>query len=247
MAAEPAGRSAGSARSTKVTRSESARGRGSGPTIRGWTPSCSATVTGATSSTRYRYWRLEAIVADLDLRRHPFHVAVENFAARLQHRVGGPDGERVHRRRGPHRGPAPLEPPRRDGHRPLPARPPPRHRRRARRVGADEGLPLLGIDNLPGAVPLETVRPCRSAACCCSGRRGRGCRRRRVRPARSLAVDRSVRIDPFDQRGAAAAIAMHAWVRQHVFAQPPRPTRGASGSFDLRPKGGRPIRPPPRA
>ena len=28
---------------------------------------------------RYRYWRHEAIVADLDTRRHPFHVAIENW------------------------------------------------------------------------------------------------------------------------------------------------------------------------
>ena len=28
---------------------------------------------------RYRYWRREAIVADLDRRRHPFHVAIENW------------------------------------------------------------------------------------------------------------------------------------------------------------------------
>ena len=28
---------------------------------------------------RYRYWTLDAIVADLDLRRHPFHVAIENW------------------------------------------------------------------------------------------------------------------------------------------------------------------------
>jgi tRNA G18 (ribose-2'-O)-methylase SpoU len=28
---------------------------------------------------RYRYWRREAIVADLDERRHPFHVAIENW------------------------------------------------------------------------------------------------------------------------------------------------------------------------
>lgn len=28
---------------------------------------------------RYRYWRLEAIVADLDGRRHDFHVAIENW------------------------------------------------------------------------------------------------------------------------------------------------------------------------
>lgn len=28
---------------------------------------------------RYRYWRMEAIIADLDIRRHPFHVAIENW------------------------------------------------------------------------------------------------------------------------------------------------------------------------
>src|ERR1700712_2957616 len=28
---------------------------------------------------RYRYWRLDAIVADLDRTRHPFHVAIENW------------------------------------------------------------------------------------------------------------------------------------------------------------------------
>lgn len=28
---------------------------------------------------RYRYWKREAIVADLDQRRHPFHVAIENW------------------------------------------------------------------------------------------------------------------------------------------------------------------------
>ena len=27
---------------------------------------------------RYRYWSMAAIVADLDERRHPFHVAIEN-------------------------------------------------------------------------------------------------------------------------------------------------------------------------
>jgi hypothetical protein len=28
---------------------------------------------------RYRYWTVEAIVADLDPRRHAFHVAIENW------------------------------------------------------------------------------------------------------------------------------------------------------------------------
>jgi tRNA G18 (ribose-2'-O)-methylase SpoU len=32
---------------------------------------------------RYRYWSVDAIVADLDERRHPFHVAVENWTSDL--------------------------------------------------------------------------------------------------------------------------------------------------------------------
>ncbi|MCB1027979.1 MAG: rRNA methyltransferase, partial [Microthrixaceae bacterium] len=28
---------------------------------------------------RYRYWRTEAVKADLDAHRHPFHVAIENW------------------------------------------------------------------------------------------------------------------------------------------------------------------------
>src|SRR3954470_22252923 len=34
----------------------------------------------------YRYWSREAIVADLDTRRHPFHVAIENFGH--DHNIG---------------------------------------------------------------------------------------------------------------------------------------------------------------
>ena len=78
---------------------------------------------------RYRYWRTDAVVADLDASRHTFHVAIENwghdfnigsvvrtanaFNAAAFHIVGQ----------------APLEPARCDGHRPLPARAPPPHRR----------------------------------------------------------------------------------------------------------------------
>jgi hypothetical protein len=62
---------------------------------------------------RYRYWSNDAIVADLDTRRHPFHVAIENF----QHdRNIGTVGQTK------------VEPPGGDGHRPLrPPPPPPRH------------------------------------------------------------------------------------------------------------------------
>ncbi|MGZ4561608.1 MAG: TrmH family RNA methyltransferase, partial [Mycobacteriaceae bacterium] len=34
----------------------------------------------------YRYWRRESIVEELDTRRHPFHVAIENFGH--DHNIG---------------------------------------------------------------------------------------------------------------------------------------------------------------
>ena len=50
-----------------------ARGRGS------TTPGCSREGDRRNVVDRYRYWTLEAIVADLDTRRHDFHVAIENW------------------------------------------------------------------------------------------------------------------------------------------------------------------------
>ena len=112
---------------------------------------------------RYRYWRVEAIVADLDRRRHPFHVAVENwvhdlnigtvvrnanaFLARAVHIVG--------RRRWNRRGAMMTEVYQHVEHHPSFAR----FAEWARR----EGLPVVGIDNLPGAVSIydaEIPRRC---------------------------------------------------------------------------------------
>ncbi|HEY0690086.1 MAG TPA: TrmH family RNA methyltransferase, partial [Kribbella sp.] len=104
---------------------------------------------------KYRYWRLDAIVADLDLRRHPFHVAIENwqhdlnigsvvrtanaFLAREVHIVGN----RKWNRRG-----AMVT----DRYQHV------RHHPRLADLASyagELGLPVIGIDNLPGAVPLE--------------------------------------------------------------------------------------------
>ncbi len=88
---------------------------------------------------RYRYWRMEAIVADLDTQRHPFHVAIENWQHDMN--IGSIvrsanaflAGHRAH-----HRSP-PLEQARGDGHRSLPARGAPRRRRDLRRLGCGGG------------------------------------------------------------------------------------------------------------
>ncbi len=168
---------------------------------------------------RYRYWTIEAIVADLDPRRHDFHVAIENWQHDFNIGTIVRTANAFLAARGAHRRQPALEPARRDGHRPLPARPAPRgRRRRSRRTCATQpGGPvaLWGIDNLPGSLHLETTR-CRAGSASCSARRARGC----PTPARE-ACDATFSIAQFGSTrsinaSAAAAIAMHAWVRAHA-------------------------------
>jgi tRNA G18 (ribose-2'-O)-methylase SpoU len=163
----------------------------------------------------YRYWRVEAIVADLDERRHPFHVAIENwthdrnigavvrnanaFLAATAHIVG--------RRRWNRRGAMVTE--------------------RYQHVmyhpdidalaawAGDHGLPLVGIDNLPGAVDLRTATL--PAACVLVfGQEGPG-----LSSAARTAVDAVLSIPQFGSTrsinaGVASGIAMYEWVRRHA-------------------------------
>jgi tRNA G18 (ribose-2'-O)-methylase SpoU len=77
------------------------------------------------------------------------------------------------------------------------------------------GLPLLGIDNLPGAVPIESAR-LPEACVLVFGQEGPGLTEAmRATCATTLSIaqfgsTRSI------NAGAAAAIAMHTWVRQHA-------------------------------
>ncbi len=163
----------------------------------------------------YRYWTREAIVADLDTRRHDFHVAVENwghdfnigslvrtanaFAAKEVHIVG--------RRRWNRRGAMVT-----DRYQHL------RHHENVDTLGrwaADEGIPVIGIDNLPGAVPLETFELPRRCVLL-FGQEGPGLTdeaRAFVSVVCSIAQFGSTRSI---NAGAAAAIAMHAWIQRHA-------------------------------
>ncbi len=170
---------------------------------------------------RYRYWRLEAIVDDLDRRRHPFHVAIENFThdlnigsvvrtanaflAREVHIVG--------RRRWNRRGAMVTD---RYQH--------VRHHEDADALAAwaaDAGLPLIGIDNLPGRGADRDRGRCRGRASCSSGRRATASLRRRTRACASVLSITQYGSTRSINAGAAAAIAMHAWIRQHEFGQEP--------------------------
>jgi tRNA G18 (ribose-2'-O)-methylase SpoU len=168
---------------------------------------------------RYRYWTVEAIRADLDTRRHPFHVGIENwahdlnigsivrtanaFAAQAVHIVG--------RRRWNRRGAMVT-----DRY---------QHVRHHEDVGTlvawarAEGLPVLGIDNLPGSVPLEGY-PLPRRCVLLFGQESVGL----SEAARDACAD-VLAIAQFGSTrsinaGAAAAIAMHAWIARHADVAP---------------------------
>ena len=167
---------------------------------------------------RYRYWRREAVVADLDTRRHTFHVAIENWqhdfnigsVVRTANAFLAAEVHIVGLRRWNRRGAMVT-----DRY---------QHVRHHPDVGAlagwaaAEGLPLIGVDNLPGAVPLETY-PLPRACVLLFGQEGPGlsaAAHQRCSAVLSIAQFGSTRSI---NAGAASAIAMHAWIRQHVFGQ----------------------------
>lgn len=174
---------------------------------------------------RYRYWRLEAVVADLDLRRHPFHVAIENWGhdfnigsvVRTANAMGAAAFHVVGRRRWNRRGAMVTDRYRHEHHHPSAA-----SLAEWAATGGEGGtrLPLVGIDNLPGSVGLETYDLPR-ACVLVLGQEGPG-----LTPEMLEVCDVILHIEQFGSTrsmnaGAAAAIAMHAWVRRHVFDQQP--------------------------
>jgi tRNA G18 (ribose-2'-O)-methylase SpoU len=164
---------------------------------------------------QYRYWSMEAIVADLDTRRHTFHVAIENwqhdlnigsivrtanaFAAATVHIIG--------RRRWNKRGAMVTDRYQHVMHHPDIAD------FVAWARSAD--LPIVAVDNVPGSVPIERTRlPERCILL--FGQEGPG-----LTAEALAAADLAVEITQYGSTrsinaSAAAAIVMHAWVREHA-------------------------------
>ncbi len=163
----------------------------------------------------YRYWRRAAIVADLDTRRHPFHVAIENFGhdhnigtvVRTANAFAAAAVHIVGRRRWNRRGAMVTD----------------RYQHLIHHDDvagltefADEhGLRIVAVDNAPGAERLERVTLPRHCLLL-FGAEGPG-----LSPQARAAATRSVSIAQFGSTrsinaGVAAGIAMHAWVREHA-------------------------------
>lgn len=164
---------------------------------------------------RYRYWRLDAIVADLDTRRHGFHVAIENWqhdlnigtVVRNANAFLAAEVHIVGKRRWNRRGAMVT-----DRYQHL------RHHETVQEFLAwttSQDLPLIGVDNLPGARPLESGTLPRRCVLL-FGQEGPGL----SEPAReacaavySIAQFGSTRSI---NAGVASGIAMHAWIRDHA-------------------------------
>ncbi|RUR01579.1 TrmH family RNA methyltransferase [Labedella endophytica] len=163
----------------------------------------------------YRYWSMEAIVADLDARRHPFHVAIENwqhdmnigsivrtanaFLAETVHIVG--------RRRWNKRGAMVTDRYQHVIH----------HETVADLVdwAAERGIPVIGVDNVDGSRPIDEL-PLPERCVLLFGQEGPGLSDEAI-----AASERVVEIRQFGSTrsinaSAAAAIVMHEWVRAHA-------------------------------
>lgn len=160
---------------------------------------------------RYRYWRMEAIVADLDTKRHPFHVAIENwqhdmnigsivrsanaFAADTVHIVG--------RKRWNKRGAMVTD----------------RYQHVVHHATVDElvawaageGIPIIAVDNVPGCVPMETFDwPERCVML--FGQEGPGLSDEAIAAAHAVVEITQYGSTRSINASAAAAVAMYSWV-----------------------------------
>jgi len=163
----------------------------------------------------YRYWTVEAIVADLDTRRHEFAVAIENWqhdanigtVVRTANAFLAREVLIIGRKRWNRRGAMVTD----------------RYQHLRHLPGiadltdwaAAAGRPIVAIDNTPGARPIETAELPRNAVFL-FGQEGPGLTAEaQASAAMTLSIaqfgsTRSI------NAGVAAGIAMHCWIRQHA-------------------------------
>jgi tRNA G18 (ribose-2'-O)-methylase SpoU len=163
----------------------------------------------------YRYWRREAIVADVDRRRHPFHVAIENFqhdhnigtVVRTANAFAAAAVHIVGRRRWNRRGAMVTDRYQHVEHHPDVAS--------LVNFATERRLAIVAVDNTPGAQPIERAALPRECVLL-FGQEGPGLSAE-AQAGASLVVSiaqfgttRSI------NAGVAAGIVMHTWIRRHA-------------------------------
>jgi len=163
----------------------------------------------------YRYWSREAIVADLDQRRHTFHVAIENwehdfnigtmvrnanaFLAAAVHIIG--------KRRWNRRGAMVTD----------------RYQHVHHHPDFDafvawaeaQRLTIVGIDNIEGSVPIETT-PLPADVVLLFGQEGPGLSPHAIEVCAQICAITQYGSTRSVNAGVASGIAMYEWLRQHA-------------------------------
>lgn len=163
----------------------------------------------------YRYWTREAIIADIDRRRHPLHIAIENFGndanigavVRTANAFAVDTVHIVGRRRWNRRGAMVTDRYQRLCHHDTTAE--------LLSFAADAGLTVVAVDNVPGAVRLEQTELPRDCLLI-FGQEGPG-----ITPEAQAGAAVTVSIAQFGSTrsmnaGVAAGIVMHAWITRHA-------------------------------
>ncbi|MFV0452194.1 MAG: TrmH family RNA methyltransferase [Propioniciclava sp.] len=163
---------------------------------------------------RYRYWRLAEIVADLDRSRTRLHIAIQNFehdfnigsVVRSANAFNVAGVHILGRKRWNRRGAMVTDRYLHVHH----------HASVADFLAwlADAEVTAVGVDNLPGSVPLESVALPREC-CLVFGSEGPGLTEEVVAGCATLVAITQYGSTRSLNAGAAAAIAMYAWTVQH--------------------------------
>ncbi|HRW37272.1 MAG TPA: TrmH family RNA methyltransferase [Aquihabitans sp.] len=171
---------------------------------------------------RFRYWREDAIVDDLDARRHPVHVAVENWrhdlnigtVVRNANAFNVASVRIVGERRWNRRGAMATD-------RYLPVEHHPDVADLAA-WAAGHRLPVVGVDNVPGARDLD-ASPLPPACVLLLGQEGPGLSVEAVAACAEVVAIGQHGSTRSLNAGVASGIVLHAWAREHAPAPPTWP------------------------
>ncbi len=165
---------------------------------------------------QYRYWKMEAIVAELDSRRHGFHVAIENWQhdlnigsiVRTANAFLASEVHIIGNRRWNRRGAMVTD----------------RYQHVRHHPTVDdflawaksENLPIIAIDNVPGCKKIEQYELPENCVLL-FGQEGPGLSEEAINSSEVVLEISQFGSTRSINASAAAAIAMHCWIEQHIF------------------------------
>ena len=165
---------------------------------------------------QYRYWKMEAIVAELDSRRHGFHVAIENWQhdlnigsiVRTANAFLASEVHIIGNRRWNRRGAMVTD----------------RYQHVRHHPTVDDfltwakenNLPIIAIDNVPGCKKIEQYDLPENCVLL-FGQEGPGLSADAINASEVVLEISQFGSTRSINASAAAAIAMHCWIEQHIF------------------------------